>query len=188
MSMVRFWPEFISFRLTSYGRGHLDVYPTAEAIWKIGRYIEITTPPITTPKKIIKNGSRREVKLDTAISTSSSQNSAILDSMESNAPVDSPTEIIWMTIGGKRALRFKGSAMVSPSRMLALAFIMAISMALFPEVLETILNHSKMGTPLLTRVPNVRENRATAIFLNKGPNTGKLKRRRSTTAFPLSVL
>src|SRR4030042_4239544 len=169
MSMVRFWPEFISFRLTSYGRGHLDVYPTAEAIWKIGRYIEITTPPITTPKKIIKNGSRREVKLDTAISTSSSKKSAILDSMESNAPVDSPTEIIWMTMGGKIPLRFKGSAIVSPSRMLALALRMAVSMVLFPEALETIFNPSKMGTPLLIRVPNVLENPAPAIFFNNGP-------------------
>jgi hypothetical protein len=72
--------------------------------------------------------------------------------------------------------------------MLALAFIMAVSTALLPEVLETMLNPSKIGTPLLTRVPNVRENRATAIFLNNGPNTGSFKRRRSTTALPLFVL
>jgi hypothetical protein len=40
----------------------------ADAILKIGRYIEMTTPPITTPKKTMRNGSRREVKLPTATS------------------------------------------------------------------------------------------------------------------------
>jgi hypothetical protein len=84
--------------------------------------------------------------------------------MESNAPVDSPTEIIWMTIGGKIPLRLRGSAMVSPSRILDLALRMAVSMVLFPEAFETMLKPSKMGTPLLTSVPNVRENRATEIF------------------------
>jgi hypothetical protein len=67
-------------------------------------------------------------------------------------------------MGGNIPLRFNGSAIVSPSRILALAFRIAVSMVRFPEVLETILKPSRMGTPLLTRVPRVRENRATAIF------------------------
>jgi hypothetical protein len=71
-----------------------------------------------------------------------------------------------MTMGGKIPLRLRGSAMVSPSRMLALAFRIAVSIVLFPEALETIFNPSKIGTPLLTSVPRVRENRAIAIFLN----------------------
>jgi hypothetical protein len=48
--------------------------------------------------------------------------------------------------------------------MLALAFMIAVSIVLFPAAFETMINPSKMGTPLLTRVPNVRENLATEIF------------------------
>jgi hypothetical protein len=90
-------------------------------------------------------------------------------------------------MGGKIPARFKGSAIVSPSRMLALALRMAVSIVLFPDVLETMFNPSKMGTPLLTRVPSVRENRATEIFLNKGPKTGICRRSLSMTVLPLSV-
>jgi hypothetical protein len=107
--------------------------------------------------------------------------------MESKAPVDSPTEIIWITMGGNIPLRFRGSAMVSPSRILALAFRIAVSMVLFPEVFETMLNPSRIGTPLLTSVPKVREKRATEIFCKRAPMTGNFKRRRSMTAFPFSV-
>src|SRR5437773_11250753 len=40
--------------------------------WKIGRYMEMTRPPITTPRKRITAGSRSDIRLATVLSTSSS--------------------------------------------------------------------------------------------------------------------
>ena len=45
---------------------------TIEAILNIGKYMAMTTPPTVTPRKTINNGSRREVRVATATSTSSS--------------------------------------------------------------------------------------------------------------------
>ncbi len=39
---------------------------------KMGRYMEMTRPPITTPRKRITAGSRRDIRLFTMLSTSSS--------------------------------------------------------------------------------------------------------------------
>ena len=47
--------------------------------------------------------------------------------MASRAPVVSPTEIIWQTMGGKTLLSVSGSAIVWPPAMLARAFAMARS-------------------------------------------------------------
>ena len=46
--------------------------PTTSPILKIGRNMEITIPPITTPRKIIKSGSMSEVNPLNMVSTSSS--------------------------------------------------------------------------------------------------------------------
>ena len=40
--------------------------------WKIGRYIEITRPPITTPRKRMTAGSSNDMRFATVLSTSSS--------------------------------------------------------------------------------------------------------------------
>ena len=40
--------------------------------WKMGRYMAMTTPPMTMPRNTISIGSSREVRLATATSTSSS--------------------------------------------------------------------------------------------------------------------
>ena len=46
--------------------------------------------------------------------------------------------------------------------------MIASSMILFPAVFATMSMLSRMGTPLLTIVPRVRENRATATLLQQG--------------------
>src|SRR5262249_45271101 len=43
-----------------------------EPSWKIGRYIEMTRPPITTPRKRITAGSSSDMRFATMLSTSSS--------------------------------------------------------------------------------------------------------------------
>ena len=59
--------------------GSRSVLPETISYWlmtepslKIGRYIEITRPPMTTPRKRMTIGSIRAVRLATALSTSSS--------------------------------------------------------------------------------------------------------------------
>ena len=47
-------------------------FPTTVTSLKMGRYMAMTTPPITTPRKTMSIGSRSAVRLVTAVSTSSS--------------------------------------------------------------------------------------------------------------------
>ncbi len=98
----------------------------------------------------------------------------------------SPTATIWVTIGGNTLLSASGSAIVFPSLMLTRALMIASSMILFPAVFATMSMLSRMGTPLLTIVPRVRENRATAIRCSREPTTGSRSRRRSTFLRPVS--
>lgn len=45
---------------------------TVDAILKMGRYMLTTSPPTTTPRKLMMKGSIKELMLSTALSTSSS--------------------------------------------------------------------------------------------------------------------
>ncbi|MNL76021.1 hypothetical protein D3C87_2019190 [compost metagenome] len=84
--------------------------------------------------------------------------------MESTAPVSSPIEIIWVTMGGKTAARSRGRAIPSPSRTAWRTSSTApLTMAL-PDESRTISSADRRGTPDLRRVPKVRVKRATAIF------------------------
>ncbi len=101
--------------------------------------------------------------------------------------MDSPTAIIWVTMGGKTSPLASGSAIVSPSLILVRAFMIAYSIGLFPAVFEVIVKPSKIGTPLVIKVERVLENRATATFRNRIPNTGDLRTRLSIVNLPFSV-
>ena len=59
---------------------------------------------------------------------------------------------------------------------------------LFPDVFAVISSPSKIGTPLLTRVPSVLVNFATATLLRSIPNIGSLSNIQSVIFFPFSVL
>jgi len=110
--------------------------------------------------------------------------SAIFPSMASNAPVDSPTAIICVTILGKTWLCAKGSAMVFPPLMLTRAFMSVSSITLLPEVLAQMDSPSRRGTPLDNSVPSVRVNLATEAFLIKSPTIGTLRRNLSICILP----
>src|SRR5690349_11147464 len=57
--------------LLSDADAHGD-HPMTDPSLKIGRYIAITRPPMTVPRKTMTSGSIRAVRLATALSTSSS--------------------------------------------------------------------------------------------------------------------
>ena len=82
-------------------------------------------------------------------------------------------------------LRPRGSAIVSPSRMLARALRMAFSTVRFPAVLETMFSPSKMGTPLLTSVPKRSGEPGHGYFLKEGPKDWQFQERRSMISFPV---
>jgi len=84
-------------------------------------------------------------------------------------------------------LSASGSAIVLPSLMLPRAFTIASSMILLPAVFETMSMLSRMGTPLLTIVPRVREKRATAIRWRRDPITGSRRSSRSQFRLPVSL-
>ena len=107
--------------------------------------------------------------------------------MLSRAPVDSPTAIICVTIGGNTFALDSGSAMVCPSETPCLTPITAFSITLLPAVLAVMFRPSRMGTPLLMRVPSVRVNFATATFLKRTPTMGSNNIILSITFLPISV-
>src|SRR5947209_12789120 len=82
--------------------------------------------------------------------------------MASSAPVCSPTEIIWITMGGNTPEALRGSASVLPAVTAARHWSTAFSTTLFPAVRAVMRRPSRMGTPEETRVPRVRVKRATA--------------------------
>ncbi len=63
--------------------------------------------------------------------------------------------------------------------------MMPSSMIAFPEVLAVISRPSRIGTPEEVSVANVRQKRATAIFLRISPRTGSFSRTPSMTRRPL---
>ena len=78
-------------------RGHYTTEPSL----KIGRYIAITRPPISTPRMTMISGSISDARPATASSTSSSKKSATLPSMASREPDSSPIATICVTRLGK---------------------------------------------------------------------------------------
>src|SRR5256885_16489532 len=77
--------------------------------------------------------------------------------MLSSVPVSSPTAVIWTTMGGNRPLDCRGTAILSPSRMLLRTLSMACDTTLFSTALATTSSACMIGTPLLISVPRVRE-------------------------------
>ena len=107
--------------------------------------------------------------------------------MASSAPVCSPTEIIWVTMGGKTPEIFSGSASVLPSVTEARHWSTAFSTTLLPAVVAVMRSPSRIGTPDCTRVPSVRVKRATATFRRRRPKTGTFSNRASMVDLPFSV-
>ena len=107
--------------------------------------------------------------------------------MVSSAPVASPTLIICVTMAGNTFVSFKGAEIVSPRSMLVRVTITASSTIELPEVFAVISRPSRIGTPELINVDNVRQNRATAIFRRMFPSTGAFSIAASTTRRPASV-
>ena len=63
--------------------------------------------------------------------------------------------------------------------------MIASSTTALPAVRAVISSASRIGTPDDTRVPNVRQKRATAIFFKTLPKTGSLRSIPSRTRRPL---
>jgi hypothetical protein len=109
-------------------------------------------------------------------------------SMSSRAPVSSPTEIICTTICGNTVDWRSGAAIVSPSRMLARAAMIAFWTTRLPAVRAVISRPFRIGTPEEMSVASVRVKRATAPFRSTSPSTGTFKRNASIWRWPFSVL
>ena len=109
-------------------------------------------------------------------------------SMSSRAPVSSPTEIICTTICGNTVDWRSGAAIVSPSRMLARADMIASWITRLPEVRAVISRPFRIGTPEEMSVESVRVNRATAPLRITSPMTGTRSRSLSTCMCPFSVM
>ena len=107
--------------------------------------------------------------------------------MVSSAPVASPTPIICVTIGGKTAVSFSGTAIVSPRSMLFRVTMIASSTIALPAVFAVISRPSRIGTPELMSVDSVRQKRATAILRRMLPSTGSLREILSIVRRPLSL-
>ncbi len=107
--------------------------------------------------------------------------------MASSAPVCSPTEIIWVTMGGNTPEILSGSARVLPSVTAARHWSTAFSTTLLPAVAAVMRRPSRIGTPDCTSVPSVRVKRATATFRMSGPKIGTLSTRASMVDLPFSV-
>src|SRR2546422_921991 len=84
--------------------------------------------------------------------------------MLSSVPVSSPTAVIWTTMGGNRPLDCRGTAILSPSRMLLRTLSMACDTTLFSTALATTSSACMIGTPLLISVPRVRVKREMVTF------------------------
>ena len=84
-------------------------------------------------------------------------------------------------------LAASGIAMLSPSRMLVRTDSMAWATTTLSMALDTTSSDCMMGTPLETRVPKVRLNRAMTIFLLTGPRIGSRSLTRSKFARPPGV-
>ncbi len=108
-------------------------------------------------------------------------------SISSSAPVSSPTEIICTTIGGKTLDWRSGAEIVSPSRMLARAAMIASSITLLPAVRAVISRPVRIGTPEAISVPSVRVKRATEPLRSTSPSTGIRSSSLSICILPPSV-
>ena len=63
--------------------------------------------------------------------------------------------------------------------------MIASSTMALPDVRAVISRPSRIGTPEETRVPSVRQNRATAIFFSTIPSTGMLEHQTVEVTRPL---
>src|SRR5665648_1147723 len=96
--------------------------------------------------------------------------------------------IIWVTIGGNTPLAARGPDILCPSFIFVLAPRTAEDMTKFPIALEDTCNASKIGTPLLIRVPSILVNLETAVFLLISPIIGARNLNLSRLNLPLGVL
>src|SRR5665213_1636059 len=145
-------------------------------IWLImemrGKNMAMTMLPTMTARNTIMIGSSSEVMAATALSTSSSKLSAIFKSISGSAPVCSPTSTMLMTIGGNTREASSGAVMVSPSFTLSWTLATASAMMTLPAVSLTMVSACKIGTPLLTSVPSVRQKREMETLLMTWPVGG----------------
>src|SRR5450759_1388934 len=74
-----------------------------------------------------------------------------------------------ITIGGNARLASNGVTIDSPSFTLSCTCEMARAMTVLPAVSRVMLSACRIGTPLVTSVPSVRENREMAVFRIKSP-------------------
>ena len=90
-------------------------------------------------------------------------------SIESTAPVSSPTPTIWATIGGNALALFSGSAIVPPAFTEVITSSIERSMTALPAVLPVISIACRIGTPAEVSDDSVRDQRAIATFWTTSP-------------------
>ena len=101
---------------------------------KMGRNMQMTMPPTTTPRKTIRIGSIRAVNPESVVSISSSRKSAMRSSILSILPVCSPAVTMRMIMIGKTGCLPKAAEMLSPRSMSSAAVFIAFSMTMLPTV------------------------------------------------------
>ena len=107
--------------------------------------------------------------------------------MSGSWPVSSPTSTMLITMGGKTPLASMGRTIVSPSLTLSWILEMAVEMMALPAVSLVMFRAWRIGTPLVTRVPRVREKREIAFLRVRSPKTGALSMKVSRSSDPFGV-
>ena len=92
------------------------------------------------------------------------------------------------TIVGNAPDASMGAAMVSPSFTASCTRWIAFAITAFPAVSRTMFSACNTGTPELIRVPSVRDSRAIAVLLKRGPSSGAFSLSLSSVRRPTSVL
>ena len=76
-------------------------------------------------------------------------------------------------MGGKTPLASRGWTIDSPSLTLSWTFEMASAMTELPAVSRVMLRAWRIGTPLVTSVPSVREKREMELLRVRSPKSGR---------------
>ena len=92
-----------------------------------------------------------------------------------------------MAMGGKAPLASSGWTIDSPSFTLSCTWEIAPAITMLPAVSRVMLSACKIGTPLVTNVPSVREKREIAVLRIKSPKSGTRSLKRSIIDLPARV-
>src|SRR6266540_2599612 len=138
-----------------------------------------TMNPTSTPTTRMIPGSSSAISRLMRRRTVDSKSAAILSSMSSSRPVSSPTRTRYTAIGGNASDPAMSAAIPTPRRTPSARRAMPWTTIWFPLRSATTSSAVRTGTPLLSRVPSTRANRAMSVSSMRGPTSGSRRTKRS---------